>query len=56
MDEAVHSRQLLEQHLGRPVRSFAYPFGMRLDESPATAGMLSGAGLQHGVHRPSMAR
>ena len=55
MDEAVHSKQLLEQHVGRPVRSFAYPFGMRLDESPATAGMLSGAGYstvfiaQHGT-------
>lgn len=60
-DEAVHealtSKQLLEQHLGRPVRSFAYPFGMRLDESPATAGMLTGAGYstvfiaQHGTLR-----
>jgi peptidoglycan/xylan/chitin deacetylase (PgdA/CDA1 family) len=60
-DEAVHealtSKQLLERHLGQPVRSFAYPFGMRLDESPATAGMLTGAGYstvfiaQHGTLR-----
>jgi peptidoglycan/xylan/chitin deacetylase (PgdA/CDA1 family) len=55
LDEAVRSKQLLEQHLARPVRSFAYPFGMRPDESPTTAGMLSGAGYstvfiaQHGT-------
>jgi len=55
LDEAVRSKQLLEQHIARPVRSFAYPFGMRPDESPATAGMLSGAGYstvfiaQHGT-------
>lgn len=57
LDEALRSKQLLEQHLGRPVRSFAYPFGMRPDESPATAGMLAGAGYstvfiaQHGTLR-----
>lgn len=56
-EEARRSKQMLEQHLGRPVRSFAYPFGMRSDESPATAGMLAEVGYstvfiaQHGTLR-----
>lgn len=55
--EAERSKQLLEQHLGHPVQSFAYPFGMRPDESPATARMLSACGYrsvfiaQHGTLR-----
>lgn len=58
LDEALRSKRLLEQHLGREVRSFAYPYGMRSDESPATAGLLSGNGYstvfiaQHGTLRP----
>lgn len=57
LDEAQRSKQLLEQHLAAPVRSFAYPFGMRPDESPDTARLLSGAGYasvfiaQHGTLR-----
>lgn len=55
LDEARRSKQLLEQHLGTAVQSFAYPFGMRPDESAATACMLSESGYgtvfiaQHGV-------
>ena len=55
--EAECSRQLLERHIGRPVRSFAYPFGMHTDESPATARMLADCGYhsvfiaQHGTVR-----
>ena len=55
LDEAQHSRQLLEQHLAAPVQSFAYPFGMRPDESPDTARLLHDAGYasvfiaQHGT-------
>ncbi len=57
LEEGQRSKQLLEQHLGAPVRSFAYPFGMRPDESPATAQMLSDCGYssifiaQHGTLR-----
>ena len=57
LDEAQRSKQLLEQHLGVAVWSFAYPFGMRPDESAATARMLSENGYstvfiaQHGVLR-----
>jgi len=55
LDEAQRSKRLLEQHLGAAVQSFAYPFGMRSDESPDTARMLSGSGYdtvfiaQHGT-------
>lgn len=57
LDEAQRSKALLEQHLGHPVRSFAYPFGMRPDESAATARMLTDCGYdtvfiaQHGSLR-----
>lgn len=57
LEEGQRSKQLLEQHLGAPVRSFAYPFGMRTDESPATARMLTDCGYtsvfiaQHGTLR-----
>lgn len=56
--EGVCSKQLLEQHLGQPISSFAYPFGMRFDENPTTACLLAEAGYtsvfvaQHGVIRP----
>lgn len=56
-EEGLHSKALLEQHLDSSVRSFAYPFGMRPDESPATARMLSDCGYstifiaQHGTLR-----
>lgn len=56
--EGETSKRLLEQHLGLAIHSFAYPFGMRPDESPATAHALGALGYesvliaQHGVvHR-----
>ena len=57
IDEARRSKQLLEHHLAAPVLSFAYPFGMRPDESTATARLLCDAGYtsvfiaQHGTLR-----
>ncbi len=57
-NEGEQSKALLDQHLGAPVRSFAYPFGMRTDESPETARMLTECGYstvfiaQHGTLRP----
>jgi peptidoglycan/xylan/chitin deacetylase (PgdA/CDA1 family) len=56
-EEGQRSRQLLEQHTGAPVRSFAYPFGMRTDESEMTSRVLSECGYesifiaQHGTLR-----
>jgi peptidoglycan/xylan/chitin deacetylase (PgdA/CDA1 family) len=59
LDEALHegarSKELLEAHLDRPVTSFAYPFGMRPDETPDTARVLRELGYtsifiaQHGT-------
>jgi peptidoglycan/xylan/chitin deacetylase (PgdA/CDA1 family) len=59
-DEAVRSREALERHLGRPVTTFAYPFGTRADYSETTAAILARAGYglaftsQHGPIRPGM--
>ncbi|MCR5883514.1 polysaccharide deacetylase family protein [Rhizobacter sp. J219] len=56
-EEGSRSKALLEQHVGVPVRSFAYPFGMRTDESETTARVLSECGYdsifiaQHGILR-----
>lgn len=56
-EEGRVSRQLLEQHVGLPVKSFAYPFGMRTDESDMTARVLTECGYdsifiaQHGTLR-----
>jgi peptidoglycan/xylan/chitin deacetylase (PgdA/CDA1 family) len=56
-EEGSRSKALLEQHVGLPVRSFAYPFGMRTDESDISARVLSECGYdsifiaQHGVLR-----
>lgn len=56
-DEARRSRDLLEGGLGKPVTSFAYAYGMRNDESPATARILAESGYrsvfisQHGTIR-----
>lgn len=53
--EALDSRLRLEEHLGEPVCSFAYPFGTRSDYSPMTRRALSAAGYttaftsQHGA-------
>lgn len=55
VEEARTSRALLERGTGLAVRSFAYPFGMRRDESAATARMLTECGYtsvfiaQHGT-------
>jgi peptidoglycan/xylan/chitin deacetylase (PgdA/CDA1 family) len=60
LEEGRQSKALIEQALGEPITSFAYPFGMRTDESPATANMLAGCGYrtvfiaQHGTIRPGM--
>jgi peptidoglycan/xylan/chitin deacetylase (PgdA/CDA1 family) len=54
-EEGRLSKALIESHLGKPVYSFAYPFGMRNDESPATAKALAECGYtslfisQHGT-------
>lgn len=56
-DEARRSKDLLEARLGKAVDSFAYAYGMRKDESPATAALLSECGYrsvfisQHGTVR-----
>jgi peptidoglycan/xylan/chitin deacetylase (PgdA/CDA1 family) len=53
--EGVRSKELLDAHLDRPVTSFAYPYGMRPDETPDTARVLTEAGYtsifiaQHGT-------
>lgn len=55
--EGANSKTLLEANTGLRIESFAYPFGMRPDESPATARALNEAGYssvfiaQHGVIR-----
>jgi len=43
--EITASKQRLEQALGAPVTSFAYPFGGRGDYQPATAGLVQAAGF-----------
>lgn len=54
-DEGRQSKQLIEAHLGKTVTSFAYPYGMRKDESSATARILAECGYssifisQHGT-------
>lgn len=59
-EEAVRSRTLLEQRLGRPVRSLAYPFGTRADYSQTTRAILYQAGYttaftsQHGALTPGL--
>ena len=54
-EEGRRSKQLIEMHLGKEVTSYAYPYGMRRDESPATAKILAECGYssvfisQHGT-------
>lgn len=58
--EASESRRRLEDTLGGPITSFAYPFGTRADYSEAAAGILREAGYdiaftsQHGTIRQGM--
>lgn len=58
--EARRSKERLEDALGAPVRSFAYPFGTRADFSPYTERALADAGYDiafnsmHGAIRPGM--
>jgi len=60
-EQAERSRALLEARIGRPVRSFAYPFGTRIDSTPATDRILAEAGYEvaftavHGAIRRGMA-
>ena len=55
IDEGARSKELLERHTGAPVTSFAYPFGMRPDETPETGRALAELGYrtifiaQHGT-------
>jgi peptidoglycan/xylan/chitin deacetylase (PgdA/CDA1 family) len=57
-DEAARSKELLEQRLGRPVTSFAYPYGTRGDFDESTARVLVESGYrtiftsQHGAIQP----
>ncbi|MCA9608122.1 MAG: polysaccharide deacetylase family protein [Myxococcales bacterium] len=59
-EEARKSKALLEEHLGREVRSFAYPFGTYKDFDAVTERALADAGYtiafnsMHGVVRAGM--
>ena len=61
-DEAVRSRQQLEEVVGRPVTAFAYPYGTRADFDAEVAVILGTAGYdcaftsQHGTIRPGLPR
>ncbi len=48
-DEAVRSKEVLERHTGEEVRSFAYPFGTRVDFGPHTRRALASAGYTTGL-------
>ncbi len=55
IEEGARSKELLDAHLDRPATSFAYPYGMRPDETPDTARVLTEVGYtsifiaQHGT-------
>lgn len=57
-EQAIRSRSALEDLLGTPVTSFAYPFGTRADYNGTTAAVLREAGYtcaftsQHGAIEP----
>jgi peptidoglycan/xylan/chitin deacetylase (PgdA/CDA1 family) len=59
--EAVRSRQLLEEAIGCPVTAFAYPYGTLTDFDAEVAAILAASGYacaftsQHGPIRPGMA-
>lgn len=44
--EILESRRYLERSLERPVTSFAYPFGGRIEVAPKTRGLVREAGFQ----------
>jgi peptidoglycan/xylan/chitin deacetylase (PgdA/CDA1 family) len=46
-DEAVRSREMLEQCLGEQVTAFAYPFGTHADFNARTASILKGVGYRY---------
>jgi peptidoglycan/xylan/chitin deacetylase (PgdA/CDA1 family) len=58
--EAEQSKRRLEDLVGRPVTSFAYPYGTLADFDPEVAGILAECGYdcaftsQHGPARPGM--
>jgi peptidoglycan/xylan/chitin deacetylase (PgdA/CDA1 family) len=60
-EEAMLSRQKLEEVVGREVTAFAYPYGTLADFDPEVAAILAGCGYgcaftsQHGPVRPGMA-
>ena len=49
-DQARRSRDVLEERLGGPVRSFAYPFGMHADFDAGTDRLLAEAGYAIAFH------
>jgi peptidoglycan/xylan/chitin deacetylase (PgdA/CDA1 family) len=59
-DQAERSRAVIAERLGAPVRSFAYPFGMRADFDAATDRVLGEVGYAisfsalHGAIRPGV--
>jgi peptidoglycan/xylan/chitin deacetylase (PgdA/CDA1 family) len=61
-EEAIKSKALLEDFLGKPVGSFAYPYGTKADFNEATAELLRDAGYdfvftsQHGPCTSSTSR
>lgn len=56
-EEGQRSKELIEANVGKEVTSFAYPYGMRRDESPLTERILAECGYssifigQHGTIR-----
>ena len=46
-EEAARSREVLERFLGRPVTSFAYPFGTRADFNNTTRSILEHVGYRY---------
>jgi peptidoglycan/xylan/chitin deacetylase (PgdA/CDA1 family) len=49
VEEVVRSKEAIERHTGRPVRSFAYPNGRAQDFGPETKDALRAAGYAYAV-------
>lgn len=47
--EITGSKKLIEDHLGRPIRAFAYPYGSILDYSVTTFALVRTAGFRYAV-------